>query len=301
MEDFQTGKLLADTDKLDWRPGDLAHRKCRAAARVAIELGQDDAGERQRVAKCSRGIHRVLTLHCIDDEKRLDRRHGGMQCCNLLHHRVIDRKPARGVDQHHFVIVAASPIERRARNRNGRIARRRRKEIDIDLGRERPELFDRSRPINVAAHQQSFLAHVGTEQSRQLARGRCLAGALQSRQQDHRRRRHRETERRRAAAHERRELALDDADQRLARRERADDLLANGLLAHRGYEIPDHGQRYIGFEQRHAHFAQSVLDIGVGQPRFAAQLLHDTAEPCGQIVKHRGVKSACGSDMSALV
>jgi hypothetical protein len=30
-------------------------------------------------------------------------------------------------------------------------------------------------------------------------------------------------------------------------------------------------------------------------------LLHDTAEPCGQIVKHRGVKSTCGSDISALV
>jgi hypothetical protein len=41
------------------------------------------------------------------------------------------------------------------------------------------------------------------------------------------------------------------------------------------------------------------LDISVGQPRFAAQLLHDTAEPCGQIVKQRGVKSARGSNMRA--
>ena len=37
--------------ELDRRAGDVAHRQRRAAARIAVELGQDDAGQRQRVAE----------------------------------------------------------------------------------------------------------------------------------------------------------------------------------------------------------------------------------------------------------
>ena len=59
------------------------------------------------------------------------------------------------------------------------------------------------------------------------------------------------------------------------------------LVAHGGDEVLDDRQRDVGLEQREAHFAQRVLDVGVGQPRFAAQLLHDAAEPLGQVVEHR--------------
>ena len=114
---------------------------------------------------------------------------------------------------------------------------------------------------------------------RELAGGRGLARALQAREQDHRRRLHGEIERRGRAAHQRGELAMDDADQRLTRRQRADDLLADGLLLDRGDEVLDDRQRDVGFEQREAHLAQRVLDVGVGEPRFAAQLLDDARQP----------------------
>ena len=81
---------------------------------------------------------------------------------------------------------------------------------------------------------------------------------------------------------------MDHADQRLPRRQRADDIGADSLVANRGDEILDDRQRDVGLEQREAHFAQRILDVGVGQPRFAAQLLHDAAEPLGQVVEHRG-------------
>ena len=95
-----------------------------------------------------------------------------------------------------------------------------------------------------------------------------------------------EIERRRRAAHQRGELALDDADQRLSGRQRADDVLPTAFSRTRGDEILDDRQRDVGLEQRHAHFAQRVLDVGVGEPRFAAQRLDDAAEPLGQIVEH---------------
>ncbi len=38
-------------------------------------------------------------------------------------------------------------------------------------------------------------------------------------------------------------------------------------------EILDHRQGHVGFEQRHAHIAQRVLNIFFGQPRLAAQVL----------------------------
>ena len=40
-----------DADELDRLAGDVAHRQRRAAARIAVELGEHDAGQRQRVAE----------------------------------------------------------------------------------------------------------------------------------------------------------------------------------------------------------------------------------------------------------
>ena len=44
-------ELLADAGELDRLAGDVAHRERRAAARIAVELGEDDAGERQALAE----------------------------------------------------------------------------------------------------------------------------------------------------------------------------------------------------------------------------------------------------------
>ncbi len=77
------------------------------------------------------------------------------------------------------------------------------------------------------------------------------------------------------AAHQRGELAMDDADQGLPRRQRSDDLLADRLLLDDRDEIADHRQRDVGFEQREPNFAQRVLDVVVGEAGLAAQFLDD--------------------------
>ena len=76
------------------------------------------------------------------------------------------------------------------------------------------------------------------------------------------------------------------ADQRLPRREAADHFGAERLRAHGVDEVLHHRKRNIGFEQRNAHFAQRLLDIRFREARFAAHLLDDAREACGQIFKH---------------
>ncbi len=147
--------LLRDAGELDRRAGDVPDRQRRAAARIAIELGQHDAGERQRVAERARGVDRVLALHRVDDEQRLDRLDRRMQRGDLLHHRVVDREAARGVDDQHVVVVLARPVERRLDDRDRRLVGRRREEIDADLRRERGAAArwrpdDRRRPTRAA-------------------------------------------------------------------------------------------------------------------------------------------------------
>ena len=53
MEGFQRIELFADAQELDRRAGDRAHGKRRAAARIAVDAGQDDAGERHALVERS--------------------------------------------------------------------------------------------------------------------------------------------------------------------------------------------------------------------------------------------------------
>jgi hypothetical protein len=76
------------------------------------------------------------------------------------------------------------------------------------------------------------------------------------------------------------------ADQRLAGRQAAGHFRAERRGAHRLDEVLHHRQRDVGLEQRDAHFAQRLLDVGFGEARFAANVLYDAREPCGQCVQH---------------
>src|SRR6266702_6931337 len=54
VKKLQAVRLLAHARELDRLPRDLAYRERRAAARVAVALGEHDPGERQRVAESLR-------------------------------------------------------------------------------------------------------------------------------------------------------------------------------------------------------------------------------------------------------
>ena len=123
----------------------------------------------------------------------------------------------------------------------------------------------------------------------QLAGSGGLAGALQAGQQDHGRRRMAQIEGLRAAAHQRHQFIVDDADQRLARRQAALHIGADRLDLHRFDEALDHGQRHVGLEQRHAHFAQALGDVVFGETAAAAQRVDGLGKPFGQFGEHGAI------------
>src|SRR6185312_1098821 len=51
IEGFQAVEFFGHAGELDRLAGDVAHRQGGAAARVAVQLGQYDTGQRQRVAE----------------------------------------------------------------------------------------------------------------------------------------------------------------------------------------------------------------------------------------------------------
>ena len=122
---------------------------------------------------------------------------------------------------------------------------------------------------------------------RELGGRRRLARALQARHQDDRRRLRREVEVGDAFAHRRGELAVDDADESLSGRERADHLGAECPLLDAGDEVAHHRQRDVGLEERHAHLAQHVLHVVFGDARLAAHRLDEPAQAVGEGGGHR--------------
>ena len=68
MEGFQAVELFAHADEFDRLAGDVVYRQRRAAARIAIQLGQNNPGQRQRLAKCLGSVDRILAGHGIHYE-----------------------------------------------------------------------------------------------------------------------------------------------------------------------------------------------------------------------------------------
>lgn len=82
------------------------------AARVAVDLGQHHAGQRQRFVKRLGGIGGVLAGHGVDHEQgfhRLDRR---VHLFDLVHHRFVNVQTAGGIDDQYVVEFQLGLLQR---------------------------------------------------------------------------------------------------------------------------------------------------------------------------------------------
>ena len=73
MEILERVELLAGADELDRLAGDGAHGERRAAAAIAVDTGQHDAGDADLLIEIAREIDRVLAGQRVGDEQRLVR------------------------------------------------------------------------------------------------------------------------------------------------------------------------------------------------------------------------------------
>jgi hypothetical protein len=141
------------------------------------------------------------------------------------------------------------------------------------------QLLLRRRAARVERGHQHLLAVAGLEAERDLGAGRGLAGALQTDHQDRQRGRGIQRQSRRpATAQHLDQMVMDDLDHHLRGGDALQHLLADGALANRADEVLDDRQRDIRLKQRHAHFAQSRVDVLLGEGAAAAQAIEDFAK-----------------------
>ena len=179
--------FFADADEFHGRAGDFADGKRRAAARVAIEFGEDHAGDAEALVKFAGGAHGVLPDHGVGDEQNFRGIELALEHGELVHQLVVNVQAAGGIDQNHvaggklcFADGAAHDFERLVGAGAG---------PDGSAGGfgDLRELFAGGGAIDVGGNDDGAVAVLG-EPFAELAGGGGFAGALQAADQPDRRR-----------------------------------------------------------------------------------------------------------------
>ena len=283
VEDVEVLELLTGGREQDRDAGDLAHRQSRATAGVAVELGQHHAGEPDALTERLGGGDRVLADHRVEHEDHFVGVHGVAYRAGLTHQLLVDAEATCGVDDDDVVVLGLGLGQARRRDRD-RVARTclsptfarhagmRGEDVDTGAFADDLKLVDRTGTLQVTRHQQRRIP-LSTKPFRELAGQRGLAGTLQAREHDHRRRGLGERQLAGFAAEDGDQFVVDDLDDLLGRVERARHLGALGAVLDACDEVAHDRQRHVRFQQRQPDLSGRRIDIGVGQPPFAAQPL----------------------------
>jgi len=210
-----------------------------------------------------------------------------MQVLDLGHQGLVDRQPAGGVDQQHVEVVALGVVQRRQRDIVRLLFGRGFEPLGAGLARHGLELLDGGRTVDVGRDGQHLLLALFDQVLGELGGRRRLAGALQAGHQDDGGRLGGKVDVGHTLAHGRREFLVHDRHQHLAGVQRADHLLAQRLLLDPRDEVAHDGQGHVGLEQGHAHLAQHVLHIAVGDAGLAAHRLDEATQAVGEGGSHR--------------
>ena len=261
---------------------DIEHR---AAARVGVHLGDDDARALDGVVEVLRERDRLLAGHRVDDDQHL----GGVDLVGklgeLVGEVVVEGDRAAGVDDHGGRAAALRLGERALADlRRGRLALL---GVDghADLVAEHAQLLGGGGALEVGRDEeraQALLLQVQGEAPGE----RRLAGALHAADEDLRRPLLGAQQGLLVAPEDLDELVVDDADDLLAGGDRLQHLGAVGPLAHARDEVADDAEVDVGLEQRDAHLAQGGIEVGLGDASAAAEPGEGGLESFAEGVKH---------------
>ncbi|OPZ51728.1 MAG: hypothetical protein BWY91_02610 [bacterium ADurb.BinA028] len=303
VEDLEILDALADRGEQDRAASDVRDRERGTTASVAVEFGQDDAGESDTLLEGLRGLDRRLTDHRVDDEEDLvgtDRR---PDVLGLRHEVGVDREPASGVDNDDVVLPGDGVLDAvvgdldRVAVGPGALTGAADRVVPGDVaalgGIDRHsgalpdhfELGDGIGPLQVGGHEHRRVPLL-LEPVAQFACEGGLSRPLETGQHDDRGRVLGQIERAGLPAEDGDELLVDDLDDLLARVEGLTHLGAQRSLADRRDERLDDGQGDIGVEQRHPDVAQGRVDVVLGEAPLAAQVAEGRGQPVGQVVEH---------------
>src|SRR5581483_7811400 len=270
--------------ELDRLPGHGPNRQGSAAARVAVELREDDPVERDPLLEGLRDRDGLLAGHRVQDEQHVVRLHLAADAIELLHQRLVDLQPAGGVDDDDVAALRARLLEALAGGRDGVVSLGR-VDRDLDLAAELLELRDRRRSLQIGGDEGRRLSLLAQEE-RELAGGRRLARALEAREQDHRRRPAGKRELRVAAPHRRGQLLVDDLHDLLAGREALQHVLPERAFAHARDEVLDDREVDVRLEERETDLAHRLRDRLLVEPAALAEVAEGRLELVAERVEH---------------
>ena len=105
MEHLKVLDLFACTGKLDRLAGHGTHAQRRTAAGITVELGEDNAGNAERLVKRGGHVDRVLTRHRVHHQQDLRRLAGGADLFKFRHQLLVNVQTTGGIENHVIVAV----------------------------------------------------------------------------------------------------------------------------------------------------------------------------------------------------
>ena len=280
VEHLEIGKLFTDADILDRSARHRLDGQGRAAAGIAVHLGQDHAGQGQILVEGFGHGHGILTGHGVGHEQNFLRLYGGLDVHQLLHEQGVDVQAARRIEDDHGALLLFGVFERGADNVHGLHIRRRSKAGDVELPGERAELIDGGGTVHV--HGNEIRPHfLLAQEIGELARRCGLTGTLKAHHHDDAGLRAAQVQFGCFAAEQGNEFVMHSFDELLRGGQAFFDFLAEHALTHALHELLDDLEVDVGFQQGKTHLAQAIADIFLGELRPAAQ----GAERAGQPVR----------------
>ena len=269
LKELQRLGLLARADKQNGLACHVADRQRRAATRIAVGFGQDDAGQAQGIVKGFGCVDGILARHAVNHEEtlmRLDRR---LEFAHFRHHFRIDMQSSGGVEQQHVVGLQRRLSQRALGDRHRCFARVGRREAGADLRGQGLELQNGRRTVHVGADHQHFFVLFFLQPPGEFARARSLARALQPGEHHHDGTLGAQVEAAARLAHETRQFLMHDLDEGLPRREALRHLHADRTRLDGVGETLDDRQRDIGVEQRETNLAHGFGYVVLGESAAA--------------------------------
>ena len=283
--------------------GHALHREGGTAAGVRVELGEDDAVDRQSFIEDPRRVDGVLPRHRVDYEVGLVGTNGVADAVQFLHEVVVDVQSTRGVEQQHVVFVllrlavgSLADTDRHARRRAvlGAFVRlgvepdlRLSLAVLGDAFDHQPQLLDRGGTLQVGGgHQHAATALF--EPGGELPARRRLPRTLQAADHEHRRARVDEHHLALHRSHQLDQVLVDDADHLFAGTQTLRHVGAQRGLDHLLAERIDHTEVDVGFEQCGAHLLHRLAHVRFGDAAAARELAEGAGESICERVEHGG-------------
>ena len=153
MKRLEILQFFADAHELDRFARDRFEAQGRAAARIAVEPGENRAGDLQRLIKMRRDIDRFLAGGGVEHQQNLLRLHQVAQADQFLHERFVNLQTARGVEDERVAVVGPCECEGSAGDLQYVRFAPLEEDGQSELPSERFELVHRRRAVNVRSHQ----------------------------------------------------------------------------------------------------------------------------------------------------